>query len=291
MRALDLLDDGAPDAAHGHAAPLERCGGGANVCLGHASARACSLHRREVDGEIARQAVERQGLERLGADDGDDRLGGLGRLERRHRDRAEQVLPGRADQRERRADRCDLAVLGEDPEHDPADRRPQLDGRLVGLDLDDRLVLDDRVTLAHEPAGDLPLGQPLAELRQRERVCHDRQRNGCRCLALAGAAPESTESTPAARQHGQRVAHGDDLRLVDVADVLAVDLHRHRHVAADQDPVEVVAAQHVTVTGAAAERLDGEPRHGPGSTSTGATMSSPPSNDAPGTNRSPRPPA
>ena len=43
VRALDLLDDRAPDAAHRHPPPLERSGRGANVGLGHAAARARAL--------------------------------------------------------------------------------------------------------------------------------------------------------------------------------------------------------------------------------------------------------
>ena len=92
------------------------------------------------------------------------------------------------------------------------------------------------------------------------------------------------------REDGQCVAHRDDLRFLDVADVLAVDLHRHRRVAADHDPVEVVADEHVAGP-AAAQRLGGEPRHGARRTSIGATMSRPPSKEAPGTKRRPSAPA
>ena len=87
------------------------------------------------------------------------------------------MLPGGADQGESRADRGDLALAHDDAQDDAVDRRADLDGRLVGLDLDDRLVLGDRVSLAHEPAGDLALGQALAEIRQRERVRHGWQRS------------------------------------------------------------------------------------------------------------------
>src|SRR3954464_12393800 len=51
-------------------------------------------------------------------------------------------------------------------------RRRDLDGGLVGLDLDERLVLRHLVALGHEPACDLALGQPLAEVGQLELVRH-----------------------------------------------------------------------------------------------------------------------
>ena len=69
-------------------------------------------------------------------------------------------------------------------EDDPVDRRAHLDRGLVGLDLDDGLVLDDGVALAHEPARDLALGQALAEIGQRERVRHVSQRSGYMSVRL-----------------------------------------------------------------------------------------------------------
>ena len=46
-------------------------------------------------------------------------------------------------------------------------------GGLVGHDLDDRLVLDDYVPGLHEPRDDLPLGDPLTDIRQLELPpCH-----------------------------------------------------------------------------------------------------------------------
>ena len=90
----------------------------------------------------------------------------------------QQLLARRADQRQRGAHLRHLAVLGQDPEDDTVDRRADLDRCLVRLDLDDRLVLDDGIALAHEPARDLALGQALAQIRQRERVRHGSQRSG-----------------------------------------------------------------------------------------------------------------
>ena len=51
-------------------------------------------------------------------------------------------------------------------------RRRDLDRRLVGLDLDERLVLRHLVPLGDEPAGDLAFGQALAEIRKLELVRH-----------------------------------------------------------------------------------------------------------------------
>ena len=178
MRALDLLDDRAPDAAYRHPSPFARSSRGANVVLGDATARPGAVDRCEVDREVAGEPVERERLERLRADDGHDGLGRPGRLQRQRRDGMQQLLSRGADQRQRGAYLRHLAVLGQDPEDDAVDRRADLDRCLVRLDLDDRLVLDDGIALAHEPARDLALGQPLAQIRQRERVRHGSQRSG-----------------------------------------------------------------------------------------------------------------
>ena len=108
----------------------------------------------------------------VGPDDGDVGLGGLRRLDRQHRDGAQQVLALGADDRERRANGSDLALAHDDTEDDAGDGRADLDGRLVRLDLDDGVVLAHRLALAHEPARDLALGQAFAQIRQRERVGH-----------------------------------------------------------------------------------------------------------------------
>ena len=57
----------------------------------------------------------------------------------------------------------------------PAGRRRDLDRRLVSRDLDERRVLGDLLALLDEPAGDLALGQSLAEIRQLELVRHGRR--------------------------------------------------------------------------------------------------------------------
>jgi len=52
--------------------------------------------------------------------------------------------------------------------HPPAHGRRDLDRGLVGLDFEQRRVLGDDVALAHEDLDDLGLGQPFAEVGQRE---------------------------------------------------------------------------------------------------------------------------
>ena len=87
-------------------------------------------------------------------------------------DGAQELLALGADHDEHGADRRDLALLDEDLEHRALPRRGDLDGGLVGLHLDERLILRDRVALRDEPARDLGLGQPLAEIGQLELVRH-----------------------------------------------------------------------------------------------------------------------
>ena len=77
-----------------------------------------------------------------------------------------------ADHDQHGPDRHDVALGDADARHLPRRRGRDLDGRLVGLDLDERLVLGDLVALGHQPAGDLALGQALAEIGQLELVRH-----------------------------------------------------------------------------------------------------------------------
>ena len=85
---------------------------------------------------------------------------------------AELELARLADDDELRADGRDLAFGDEDPQHGSAVRRRDLHGRLVGLDLDERVVLGDRLALRDEPAGDLALRETLAEVGEPERARH-----------------------------------------------------------------------------------------------------------------------
>jgi len=79
-----------------------------------------------------------------------------------------------ADHDEDRADRDDLALGDEDSRDPPGRRRGDLDRRLVGRDLDERIVLRQLLSLGDEPAGDLALGQALSEVGQLELVGHGR---------------------------------------------------------------------------------------------------------------------
>jgi len=56
-----------------------------------------------------------------------------------------------ADDDEHGPDRDDLSFLDEDAGHDPRGGRRDLDSRLVGLDLDERVVLGDLLPLGDEP--------------------------------------------------------------------------------------------------------------------------------------------
>src|SRR4029453_340597 len=82
--------------------------------------------------------------------------------------------PVLSDHDEDRPDRDDLSLLDHDLRDLARGRRGDLDRRLVGLDLDERLVLGDLVPFGHEPAGDLAFGQALAEVGKLELVSHVR---------------------------------------------------------------------------------------------------------------------
>src|SRR5438034_788952 len=77
-----------------------------------------------------------------------------------------------ADYDEHGPNRNDVALGDQDPRDLSGCRRRDLDRRLVGLDLDKRVVLRDLLALAHEPASDLALGEPLPQIRQLELVRH-----------------------------------------------------------------------------------------------------------------------
>ncbi len=77
-----------------------------------------------------------------------------------------------ADHDQHRPDGDGRALLDEDLRDGPGGGRRDLDRRLVRLDLDERLVLGHLVADRDEPAGDLSLRQPLAEIRQLELVRH-----------------------------------------------------------------------------------------------------------------------
>src|SRR4029079_4410355 len=71
-----------------------------------------------------------------------------------------------------RPDGDDFSLGNEDACDLPSGRGRDLDRRLVGLDLDQRVVLGDLLALLDQPAGDLALGQAFAEVRELELVRH-----------------------------------------------------------------------------------------------------------------------
>ena len=83
--------------------------------------------------------------------------------------------PVAADHDEHGAHRDDLAFGDEDSRDGSARRRRDLDRRLVGRDLDERVVLGDLLALLDEPASDLAFGQSFAEVGQLELVGHGPQ--------------------------------------------------------------------------------------------------------------------
>ena len=181
MRARDLLDDRAPDASDGHAPTLlrrsRRGRRAADVRLHDAPARAASrepdqLHP-ELSGELADGGRRAHRRRRVGRDDRHERLPrGLAARGRPGIDGSEELLALLADHDEHRTHRRDDALVDEDLQHRPRPRRRDLDRRLVGLDLDERLILTDVVPLGDEPARDLRFGEALAQVGEPKLVGH-----------------------------------------------------------------------------------------------------------------------
>jgi hypothetical protein len=65
-----------------------------------------------------------------------------------------------------------LPGLNMNPGHAPGEWRRNLDGGLVGLDLEQRRVLGQHVTLVDEHLDDLGFGESLAQIRECERSRH-----------------------------------------------------------------------------------------------------------------------
>jgi hypothetical protein len=76
-------------------------------------------------------------------------------------------LPGREDLGQHRVDRNNLPGLDADAQ-DAVRGRLDLDGRLVGLDLDDQIALSNLGAVRDEPAGDLALLHRDRELLEPE---------------------------------------------------------------------------------------------------------------------------
>ena len=148
---------------------------GANVVLHDPPARTAPAETDQLDAELPGQLPDgrRRAHRRLrvGRDDRDDRLArGLRLLPAV--DGAQELLARLADHDDHGSDAGDVSLLDEDLEHRPGARRGDLDRRLVGLHLDERLILVHLVALGDEPAGDLGLGEALAEVGEPELVRH-----------------------------------------------------------------------------------------------------------------------
>jgi DNA-binding CsgD family transcriptional regulator len=177
LSAAHLLDDRPPDASHGDTPSLARLGDRAHVRLDDPPVGAASHDREEVDAELFRELAHGRcrphGRGGIGWHDRHPRL--LARwcaLLLAGLDGAQQLLALLADDDDHGADRGDVALGNEDLQHRSGARRGDLDRRLVRLHLDERLILGDGLTLLDEPARDLGLGQPLAEIGELELVRH-----------------------------------------------------------------------------------------------------------------------
>ncbi len=124
----------------------------------------------------------------------------------------------RADHDENGADGHRLALLDEDLRDLPGRRGRDLDGRLVRLDLDQRLILADLVALGDEPARDLALGQAFAEVGELELVRHR--------LILSARSP---------RRSDPRVGRRDQDAETDPRAVLAAELPERDRLRVDRD--------------------------------------------------------
>ncbi len=168
--------------------------GSAHVLFGHPPLGARSLEGFEGDAKLLCKAAHERRRAHLA-----------------RRDRSWGLSPGRgrrgllrngavgSDHDQHRPHRNDRALLDEDLRDLPGGGRRDLDRRLVRLDLDERLILGDLVAHGDEPAGDLALGQPLAEIGQLELVGHGGGiYRGRPTQASAGAI--STRRPPSTRQ-------------------------------------------------------------------------------------------
>jgi len=83
-------------------------------------------------------------------------------------------LPGQRDHADRLAHGHGLAGLGDDLAQDAGRRRDHFDGRLVGLNYEERLLLLDGVAWLLEPLGDGALFHRQAEYGHGHLVRHQR---------------------------------------------------------------------------------------------------------------------
>jgi hypothetical protein len=122
--------------------------------------------RRTVPDEVRDRALRLRGILGNGAAGRGDRVCSSPARRRRG------LVAGHRDHDERAADRDDVSRRGVQGLHGAGEGRRQLDDRLGRLDLGDRLIEGDLVTLGDEPLHDLCLGQPLTEVGQAELRVH-----------------------------------------------------------------------------------------------------------------------
>ena len=174
MSPSHVLGDHAPHAAK-RLPPALGCtatgpGRRADVVLRDPPLRPRSRHLLDVDARLRRDLADDRRRPRPRARRPLRLRGRLGSSGRRRRGRHGSAVA--ADHDEHGADRHHLAFRNEDAGDDAGGGRRDLDGRLVRLHLDERVVLGDLRTLGDEPAGDLALRQALPEIRQLELVRH-----------------------------------------------------------------------------------------------------------------------
>jgi hypothetical protein len=170
MRTRHVLGDEAAHAAKRLAPAFLGLGcDRTHVVLGDPSGGTAPHHGREVDAELSGDAAhDRSRLHparRL-------RLHWCGYCATSVLGRSWHRLSRLTDDHELGSDGRELALGYEDPEDGPRVRRGNFDRGLVGLDLDERVVLRDLLPLRDEPASDLAFSQPLPEVRKLERLRH-----------------------------------------------------------------------------------------------------------------------
>ena len=187
------------------AAPGRPARGGPDVVVGDPPARTGPADPAEVHAQLAREPARRGrgGRRQPGRGRGRGRSGrrtGSGRRARRpSRGRAGAAgaaagdgAPGVGEAQEDRADLDPLPGLDVDPVDPPAERRGQLDLRLLGLDHEDGLVLLDLLPLRDQDADDLRLGEAFPEIGQPEVSRHWR-------AGAAGRTPARRRASPGPR--------------------------------------------------------------------------------------------
>jgi hypothetical protein len=161
----------------GGRAALDRSGRTAHIVLANAAFRSGAADGREVDAEVLGELPDGRGRpdQAAGRTTLHRRIprSDLRRLRRSFGNARGARRPFDLEGHKRPTHR-DVLALGAVQGHDaPRVRRGDLDHRFRGLDLDERLVQRDVVSLGDEPADDLAVLQPFAEVRHREDpLCH-----------------------------------------------------------------------------------------------------------------------